>query len=218
LFNSNDRLPPNPPIDDGVRTTVSGSLVYDSREEPAWPGSAWRLRLWGEKGFDGGPGEFDYGAFQFELNRYQNLPYDLHLDVRGRLFSTIDPAPSQTYQTLGGYGGIRGLTDHPFPVYRGDRLALLSGELRRSLPDVRYISAFFTSWNVILFSDIGLLALAEDPYDSFGFLDAPFEDWGKSIGLGVSGESILPYVGVYVAHDLDRGGSLRAILRIERSF
>jgi hypothetical protein len=218
LFNSNQRLPVNPPIDDGVRTCVSGALVYDSREEPEWPDSAWRLRLWGEKGIDNGPGEFDYGAFQFELNRYQNLPYDLHLDLRGRLFSTVDPAPSQVYQSLGGYGGIRGLSDHPFPVYRGDRLVLLSGELRRSLPDVRYISAFFTSWDVILFSDIGLLALAEDPYDSFGFLEAPFDEWGKSVGLGVSGESILPYVGVYIAHDLDRSGSLRAILRIERSF
>ena len=75
-----------------------------------------------------------------------------------------------------------------------------------------------SSASVLLFSDIGLLVQAEDPDDPFAFLEAPWEDWGKSVGLGVSGESILPYVGFYVAKDLDDGRGVRAILRIERSF
>ena len=219
LFDSNQRLPDNPPIDDGVRVMASASLVYDSRREPARPGSAWYVELWGEKGFNNGPGEFAYEAFSIDLRKYMQLPHRFQLDLRGKLFSTLGEAPHQVYQSLGGYGGVRGLSDHPFEVYRGNRMTVYTVELRRQLPDVRYVSALFTSWDLLLFSDIGLLVEAEDQNDAFEFLKTPFDEWGKSLGVGISGESVLPYVGVYVAKDLDGGrDSLRAILRIERSF
>ena len=155
LFNSNQRLPDNPAIDDGDRVTLAAALVYDSREEPEWPESAWYASIWGEKGFADGPGDFSYEAFQLDLRKYSQLPYDLQLDVSGKLFSTFNPAPRQVYQSLGGYGGVRGLSDDPFAVSRGDRLVLLSGELRRPLPDVRYFSSVFTSWNWLVFYDTG---------------------------------------------------------------
>jgi hypothetical protein len=218
LFHSNERLPPNPPIDDGDRATVSGTFVFDTRREPAHPTSAWYVELWGEKGIEADLGDFSYEAFSIDLRRYSSLPYDLQLDLRGKLFSTLGDAPRQVYQSLGGYGGVRGLPDQPFDVRRGDRMVVFSGELRRRLPDVRFVRALFTSWDLLLFSDIGLLVEAEDPDDAFAFLDKPWEKWGKSVGLGVSGESILPYVGFYVAKDLDDRRGVRAILRIERSF
>jgi outer membrane protein assembly factor BamA len=198
---------------------ASASLVYDSRREPARPGSAWYVELWGEKGFDNGPGEFAYEAFSIDLRKYMRLPYRFRLDLRGKLFSTLGEAPHQVYQSLGGYGGVRGLWDHPFDVRRGNRMTVYTVELRRQLPDVRFVSALFTSWDFLLFSDVGLLAEAEDPNDAVEFLKIPFDDWGKSLGVGISGESILPYVGVYVARGVQGGqGSWRAILRIERSF
>jgi hypothetical protein len=217
LFNSNDRLPPNPAIDDGERTTISASIVYDSRREPERPESAWYTELWGEKGIKDGPGEFSYEAFRIDVRRYNLLPYDFRFDFRGKLFSTLSSAPRQVYQSLDGYGGVRGLSDQPFDVRRGDRLVLFSGELRRRLPDVWLMRTIFTTWYWLLFSDIGFLTEAEDPDDPFAFLDTSFDDWGKSVGLGFSGESILPYVGFYIAWDLD-GSNTRAILRIERSF
>jgi hypothetical protein len=219
LFNSNQRLPVNPPIDDGVRVMASASLVYDSRREPARPRSAWYVELWGEKGFDSGPGEFNYEAFSIDLRKYMRLPHRLQLDLRGKLFSTIGEAPRQVYQSLGGYGGVRGLSDHPFEVRRGNRMTVYTVELRRQLPDVRFVSALFTSWDLLLFSDVGLLVEAKDQNDAFEFLETPFDDWGKSIGVGISGESVLPYVGVYVARGVEGGQETwRAILRIERSF
>jgi hypothetical protein len=219
LFQSNQRLPGNPAIDDGVRTTVSAAIVYDSREEPESPGRAWYAALWGEAGFAEGPGEYSYGAFQLEARKYSPLPYDLQLDIGARLFSTFDNSPRQVYQSLGGYGGVRGLPDRPFDVRRGDRLVLISGELRRRLPDVPVFRSLFTEWNLLVFYDTGLLAEADNPTDVFGFLETPYKNWGKSIGLGISGESVLPYVGLYVARDLDGGyDGVRGILRIARSF
>lgn len=218
LFNSNDRLPPNPPIDEGERATVGGAFVIDTRREPAQPVNAWYLELWGEKGFEADFGDYPYEAFSIDLRRYSSLPLDLRLDLRGKLFSTFSDSPRQVYQSLNGYGGIRGLPDQPFDVRRGDRMVVFSGELRRQLPDVRFVRAVFTRWSLLLFSDIGLLVEAEDPTDPFAFLDTSWENWGKSVGLGVSGESILPYVGFYLAKDLDDRRGVRAILRIERSF
>lgn len=218
LFNSNDRLPANPPVDDGDRATVSGGLVFDARREPARPTSAWYGALWGEIGFETAFSDYSYEAFSVDLRRYNSLPAEFQLDLRGKLFSTLSEAPRQVHQSLGGYGGVRGLPDQPFAVRRGDRLALFTAELRRSLPDLRYLRSFFTEWEVLLFADIGLLELADDPDEPFRFLDAPWDDWGKSVGLGVSGESLLPYIGFYVAKDLDDRRGLRAILRVERSF
>jgi hypothetical protein len=218
LFNSNDRLPSNPPIDDGDRTTVSAAFVWDTRREPARPSNAWYVELWGEKGFETNYGDFDYEAFTIDLRRYNSLPLELQLDLRGKLFSTLNESPRQVYQSLGGYGGVRGLPDQPFDVGRGDRMVVFSGELRHPLPSVRFVRSVFTSWDLLIFTDIGLLAQAEDPNEPFAFMDTPWENWGKSVGLGVSGESILPYVGFYVAKDLDDGRGVRAILRIERSF
>jgi hypothetical protein len=219
LFNSNQRLPDNPAIDDGVRTTVSAAIVYDSREEPESPGRAWYAALWGEAGFARGPGEFSYEALQLDARKYSPLPYELQLDIGARLFSTFDRAPRQVFQSLGGYGGVRGLPDRPFDVRRGDRLVLLSGELRRQLPDVPVFRSLFTEWNLLVFYDTGLLVEAENPTDVFGFLETPYRDWGKSVGLGITGESVLPYVGLYVARDLDGGyDGVRVILRIKRSF
>lgn len=218
LFNSNERLPPNPPVNDGNRVAVSAAIQYDSREEPEWPGESWFLRLWGEKGFDAGYGDFNYEAASIELNRYQPLPYDMHLSFRGRLFTTYGGAPMQVYQSLNGYGGVRGLSDQPFDARRGNRLALFSVEWRRRLPDLRFVRAFFTRWDLLVFSDVGLLVEESAEDEPFAFLETPFEDWGKTLGLGVSAESILPYVGIYVAKDLDGDRGMRGIFRIERSF
>jgi hypothetical protein len=219
LFKSNVRLPENPAIDDGERVTLSVSFVYDSREEPESPGDAWYVAVWGEKGFADGPGEFSYEAFQLDLRKYSTLPWDLRLDLGGKLFSTFSAAPRQVYQSLGGYGGVRGLHDRPFDVRRGDRLVLLSGELRRPLPPVRYIRSILTSWDLLLFYDTGLLVETDNPTDPLGFLDTPYGEWGRSVGLGVTGESFVPYLGLYVARDLDNGyESLRVILRIKKSF
>jgi hypothetical protein len=92
-------------------------------------------------------------------------------------------------------------------------------ELRKRLPTLPIFRWLFTSWDAVAFSDIGLLARAANPKSPFGFLDTPFNDWKKSAGIGISGESFLPYVGIYIAQDLDRARrNPRVIVRLTRSF
>jgi len=204
---------------DGTRLAFDISLVYDGREDETWRRSAWRADLVFESGVDAGPGEISYDLFEIELARYQYLPALMRLDLRGRLFSSFGPIPPQATRALGGYGGLRGTRNEPFAVVRGDRLALVSVELRRRLPDLPYLRSVLTRWCLLAFTDIGLLDEAEQVFRPLDFLDAPAEAWRTTVGLGISGESFMPYLGLYVAQDLDRDRfEPRVILRFERSF
>ena len=219
LLRSTKRYRENPAIDDGERLAVDLRFGYDSRENHGWRRSAWRLDLWFEKGFDAGPADFSYEAFDIDLARYQYMGRSSQIDLRGKIFSTFSPVPGQLTRTLGGYAGVRGARDIPFPVEKGDRLALFSIEARTRLPDVWGIRSLFTDWDLLVFSDIGLLANAVNKEAPFGFLDTPFEEWVKTVGLGFSGQSFLPCVGFYIAQDLNRDKfEPRAMLRFEQSF
>jgi hypothetical protein len=219
LLRSTGSYRPNPGVLDGTRLAFDISLVYDGREDETWRRSAWRADLVFESGVDAGPGEISYDLFEIELARYQYLPALMRLDLRGRLFSSFGPIPPQATRALGGYGGLRGTRNEPFAVVRGDRLALVSVELRRRLPDLPYLRSVLTRWCLLAFTDIGLLDEAEQVFRPLDFLDAPAEAWRTTVGLGISGESFMPYLGLYVAQDLDRDRfEPRVILRFERSF
>ena len=219
LFRSTRRYRENPAIDDGERLAVDLRFGYDSREDEGWRRSAWRFDLWFEKGFNVGAADFSYEAFDIDVARYEYVGRSSRIDMRGKLFSTFSPVPGQLTRTLGGYAGVRGVRDIPFQVEKGDRLALFTIEARTRLPDVWGIRSLFTYWDLLVFSDIGLLADADNKESPFGFLDTPFEEWVKTVGLGFCGQSFLPYVGFYIAQDLDRDKfEPRAILRFEKSF
>jgi len=219
LFYSKDRYRANPAIDDGNRCAFAFRVTYDDRVEEGWRKNAWLLGLWIEKGFSNGCGDFSYTAFDIEINRYNYLPREITLDLRAKLFSSFDRIPKQISRSLNGYGGVRGAHDIPFDVQRGDRLVLFSVELGKRLPDLPLVKSLFSYWDLLLFSDIGLLAAAESKRDPLGFLETPFDEWKKTVGLGISGESFLPYIGLYVAQDLDNEDfSPRVIFRLERSF
>ena len=219
LFYPHRRLPNNPSIDEGQRLAVSTGLTFDSRQDSAKPQNAWFFSTWVEKGIANGLGDFSYAGFSVDLRRYTRLPLGVQWDVRAKVFSTFDPIPRQITQSLNGYGGVRGLKDDPFTVHRGDRLALLSSEVRTALPDLPVFRWLFTRWDMLLFSDVGLLARAKNEKSPLGFMDTPFHQWKKSIGVGISGESFLPYVGIYLAQDINREQrNPRIIVRMMRSF
>jgi hypothetical protein len=219
LLRSTGRYRENPAIDDGERLAADLRVCYDGREDESWRRSAWRFDLWFEKGFRTGAADFSYEAFDIDIARYQYVGRRSEIGLRGKVFSTFSPIPGQIRRTLTGYAGVRGARDIPFPVEKGDRLALFSIEARTRLPDVWGFRWLFSYWDLLVFSDIGLLADAKNKESPFGFFDTPFEEWVKTVGAGFSGQSFLPYVGFYIAADLDRDKfEPRAILRFEQSF
>jgi hypothetical protein len=223
LFGDKDNLPPNPPIEQGARGALRLGLVFDSREDRDYPQDAWFLGLSIEPGRlspdASGDDGASYTAFTLEANRYTRLPFGLQWDIGTRLSSSFTRVPTQLYQTLNGYGGIRGTDDAPFPVIRGDRMVRLSTEFRAELPETPVVRWFYSRWDLLFFADAGYLTEAISPTSPFGWLDTPFGDWKKSVGVGISGESLGPYVGLYLAKELngDRDRP-RFIARLERSF
>jgi hypothetical protein len=221
LFGDKGNLPPNPAINAGARGALRLALVFDSREDRNYAQNAWYLggslepgRLSSEEAVDE-----DYTAFTVEANRYTRLPFGIQWDIGTRLSSSFTRVPTQLFQTLNGYGGIRGTDDTPFGVARGDRMVRLSTEFRVRLPDVPVVRWFYTRWDLSIFADAGYLTQATNPTSAFGWLDASFSDWKKSAGAGISGESLVPYVGVYVARQIDGDGDRpRVVVRLEKSF
>jgi hypothetical protein len=223
ILGPKSNLAPNPPIDEGERLAGRVSARFDSREERVYPGNAWLFGLAVESGRltpdAADANKVDYTAFSIEANRYTLFPFGLQWDIGTRLSSSFNAIPFQLYQTLNGYGGIRGTDRVPFDVPRGDRTVRLSTEFRYELPELPVVRWVYSRWEILGFVDAGLLAEAQNPTSTFGWLDTSFDNWKKTVGLGVSGESFMPYLGLYVAQEIngDRT-SPRFIIRLERSF
>ncbi len=214
-----DKFRENPPIDEGHRLALMCNIKFDTRQEESWRENAWYCDLMVEKGLRDGPGDFSYTAFDVDIRRYNYLPWRMKLDLRAKLFSSFDRIPFQITRSLNGYGGVRGAKDFPFRTERGDRMMLFSAELRRKLPEVPVLRMLFSSWDFLVFTDIGLLTVAANATSPLAFLDTPFDEWKRTAGIGFSGESFLPYTGLYLAQDLDRNSfDPRLILRFQRSF
>ena len=95
----------------------------------------------------------------------------------------------------------------------------LATEFRYELPELPVVRWIYSRWDMLGFADAGLLAEAQNPTSPFGWLDTSFDDWKKTVGLGVSGESFMPYLGLYVAREINgERTSPRFIIRLERSF
>ncbi|HMA77495.1 MAG TPA: BamA/TamA family outer membrane protein [Candidatus Krumholzibacteriaceae bacterium] len=219
IFRGDDKFRENPAIDDGKRVSLRIDLNFDNRDESGWKYGGWKLGFLFEKGIADGPGDFSYSAFKMITNRYNEIKGGFKFDVGFKLFSSFDEIPQQLTHSINGYGGIRGVEDYPFTVHRGDRLALLSGELRRDLPKLPFLDILFTRAELLLFSDIGILADSNNKGSPLGFLSKSFEEWRKSAGVGISGKSFLPYIGIYIAEDIEsKNFTPRIIVRAQRSF
>jgi hypothetical protein len=222
IFGDEDHLPENPEINDGVRGALGLEVVYDTRIDRFYPYNAWRL------GFDlefgrldpdsAGLDDIDYTALTMVANRYTRLPLDIQWDIGARVFTAFDPVPYQRYQTLNGYGGVRGANNEPFDIMRGNRLAWLSTELRRELPPLPGFDWVYARWDFLVFGDIGLLAEVPADAGAFDFI-GELSGWVKTVGFGISGESFPPYLGIYLAKEIDGDReNPRVIVRLARSF
>ncbi len=219
LFNNDRPLRNNPPVDEGDIAGATIGIEYDTRLFPSRLSNAWFARVEVDAGTGIGPGDFEYSTVTLDVRRYNRLLRGLNVDLRGRVFTTRDNIPRQRTQSLNGYAGVRGLHDIPFDDRRGDRLALFSAELRVGMPQIRYLEILYTRWNIVTFADIGILKLHGDRYGAWEFLESDWDEWGKSVGIGISGESFVPYLGFYVAQDLDRDNKRpRFIIRFARPF
>ncbi|MFO7915892.1 MAG: hypothetical protein R6U43_09415 [Candidatus Krumholzibacteriales bacterium] len=216
LFYNHDRFRENPSIDEGDRVSSRLQLMFNTRDETGWTYGGWQANLMFEKGIADGPGDFSYSVMDIDIARFNEISRGLKIDLRGKLFTSFGEIPEQLTMSVNGYGGIRGLSDFPFSPDRGDRMALFTVEIRKSIPELPLLERVCSRMDLLIFSDSGILARAGNPDIPFDFID---DKWKSTGGLGISARSILPCVGFYVAEDLEAEEfSPRFILRAERSF
>jgi hemolysin activation/secretion protein len=170
-----------------------------------------------QSGLDFLGGERTYTMLEAAVRRHQRLSYSDFLDLKFKAAGAVDPLPVQRTYSLGSVGGVRGKDFDSWGVPRGDRLLLANIEYRRRLPTVRYIQSVFSTWWLVAFYDAGALFISKDPDDLGTLISDASDHAGSGTGVGVSGSSFLPYIGMFVAKDLDTD-SWRFIVRLNRPF
>lgn len=219
LLHTHDKFRENPGIESGKRLAARVDFSLNSRDDTGWTYGGWTINLIFEKGIADGPGDFSYSVLDLDVARFNQISRSLKIDFRGKMFTSFGRIPEQLNMTINGYGGIRGLSNFPFTPYRGDRLALFTVELRKSIPEIPLLRRVCSSMDLLFFSDSGILENAEDPDAPLDFLKDSGNKWKSTLGLGITARSILPCVGFYIAEDTgSETFSPRFILRAERSF
>lgn len=137
---------PQPRMAEGTLRTLSGRLVYDTRNEGIDPAAGWFVQAEIEGGL-GGSGEWGglvpvpppceeceevadragarFAAIHLDARRYARLGPDSRLNVRALVSSSLDdrPLPPQRQRTLGGEGSLPGY--EPFRFDCGARASFV---------------------------------------------------------------------------------------------
>jgi len=216
LFQS-DGFRANPPVLEGHLSEVAVGVTYDTRFDRHFPSDAWFAEGRMRAGTEFLDGEKTYTVVEAAVRRHQRLSSSDFLDVRFRMAGATDVLPPQRTFSLGSVGGVRGKDFGSWSSGRGDRLLLASLEYRRRLRPVRYVESLFSTLWLVAFYDAGALFESSDPEDLGTLFSEAGDHAGSGAGLGVSGSSFLPYIGLFVAKDLD-SDSWRFIVRMNRPF
>jgi len=207
----------NPGIHEGHLTDLSLGFVYDTRFDPYFPADAWLIEAGMRSGIEFLDGDHTYTIFEATARRHQKLTRLDFVDLRVKMAGSTDALPAQRTFSMGSYGGVRGKDFDSWMSPRGDRLLLANVEYRRHMQPLRYLESLFSRWWLVAFSDTGTLFVSENPEDIGTLLSDAGDYSGSGAGLGIAGSSLLPYVGLFAAKDLDTD-SWRFIVRINRPF
>ena len=162
-------------------------------------------------------GDQTYTILEGTVRRHQKLTRLDFVDLRFKMAGSTDALPVQRTFSMGSYGGVRGKNFDSWMDPRGDRLLLANVEYRRRMEPVPYLESLFSSWWLVAFVDAGALFVSDNPEDLGTLFSDAGDHSGSGAGLGISGSSFLPYVGLFVAKDLDTD-SWRFIVRLNRPF
>jgi hypothetical protein len=216
LFQRTD-FRPNPPVFEGHLTELKIGVVYDTRFDVYFPSDAWFVDAGIRSGLDFMDGDATYTILEGTVRRHQKLARGNFLDLRFKFAGATDALPPQRTFSMGSFGGVRGKDWDSWSSPRGDRLLLGNVEYRRHLSPVRFVRSVFTNWWLVAFYDAGALFASDDPKDFGTLLSDAGDHSGSGAGLGVSGSSFVPYLGFFLAKDLDTD-SWRFIVRLNRPF
>ncbi len=217
LFGDDGNFRPNPAVLDGRVTSASleARFVTASSQSPALRVPGWSLGAGLERAWQGLGGDVSFWRGTLHVRRYTRLAERHWLNARayvtGPVFGT-DALPGQRFTYLGGPGSLPGFDTLELG---GDRGVLGSVEYTYQLPNTSWSTPVFLLWQLEVFSNLGNAVGEADRADLYSDLH-----WDA--GAGVSGVTVLGYLGLFLAQRLsDADGSSsgpRVFFRLQRAF
>ncbi|HEY7461046.1 MAG TPA: BamA/TamA family outer membrane protein [Gemmatimonadota bacterium] len=217
LFGDDEDFRPNPSVLDGRVTSASldARFVTASSQSPALRVAGWNLGAGLERAWQGLGGDVSFWRGTLHVRRYTRLAERHWLNARvyvtGPVLGT-DDLPPQRFTYLGGPGSLPGFDTLELA---GDRGVLGTVEYTFQLPSTSWSTPVFLLWQLEVFSNVGN---AVDEGDRTRL----YSDLHWDAGVGVSGVTVLGYLGLFLAQrlsDLDAPSSgPRVLFRLQRAF
>ncbi|MFN2431790.1 MAG: BamA/TamA family outer membrane protein [Gemmatimonadota bacterium] len=217
LFGDEGAFRPNPSIAEGRVTSAAleARLVTAASQSPALRVPGWSLTGSLERAGAVLGGDHSFWRGTLHVRRYTRLAERHWLNARLHLSAPVlgtEELPRQRFTYLGGPGSLPGFDTL---ILGGDRGVLASGEYTFQLPTTPWSAPVFLLWQLEVFSNVGN-AVERSARARL------YSDLRWDAGLGVSGVTVLGYLGVFLAQrlsNLDEPSSgPRLLFRLQRTF
>lgn len=217
LFGEDDAFRANPEVAEGQVRSASLDLRYvtASTQSPSLRVPGWNLTAHLERAGQALGGDLSFWHATAHLRRYARLGerhwVSARLYLSGPVLGT-DSLPPQRFTYLGGAGSLPG-----FDTLRlgGDRGVLGGLEYTYQLPTTSWSAPVFLLWQLEVFSNVGNAVTRAERARLYSDLH-----WDA--GAGVSGVTVLGYLGLFVAQPLSHfdepSDGPRAFFRLQRTF
>lgn len=217
IFGDDAAFRPNPPVAEARLTsaTLELRLHTAATQSPSLRVPGWNLAAAVERAGSALEGELAFTRGTLHLRRYNRLGERYWLNLR--LFATgplgdTRALPPQRFTYLGGAGSLPGF--EPLEI-AGDRAVLASAEIDVQLPNTSWSAPVFLLWQLELFSNAGHAVFRDDR-------SRLLSDLHWDAGAGVSGITVLGYLGVFAAQRLSHldepSSGPRVFFRLQRTF
>ena len=217
LLGDDEDFRPNPPVAEARVTsaTLEARLLTASTQSPSLRVPGWSLSAGLESAGSAAGGDVAFRRGVLHLRRYTQVGERHWLSgrvyVSGPVLGT-DSLPPQRFTYLGGPGSLPGFDTL---VLGGDRGVLASAEYTFQLPNTRWSTPVFLLWQLEVFSNAGNSVTRARR-------SRLYSDLHWDAGLGVSGVTVLGYLGLFVAQRLshfdERSDGPRVLFRLQRTF
>ena len=217
LLGDDEDFRPNPAITDGRLTsaTLEARLVTASTQSPSLRVPGWNLSAGLERAGRALSGDLSFWRGTLHLRRYTRLAERHWLSARAYLSGPVAGTvslPAQRFTYLGGPGSLPAFETLELA---GDRGVLASAEYAFQLPNTSWSTPIFLLWQLEVFSNAGNAVTAAERARLYSDLH-----WDA--GAGVSGVTVLGYLGIFFAQRLSHfdepSAGPRFFFRLQRTF
>jgi outer membrane translocation and assembly module TamA len=217
VFGADEDFRLNPPVRDAHVSSVSFEARYltAATQSPSLRVPGWNMAAAIERAGTLLDGDLTFTQGTLHVRRYTQLS-ERHW-LAGRLYLSgpvagTESLPEQRFTHLGGPGSLPGFDTL---ILAGDRGVLGSAEYSFQLPTTSWSAPIFLLWQLEVFTNAGNAVTLRER-------SRLYSDLRWDGGVGVSGVTVLGYLGLFIAQRLSHfdepSSGPRVLFRLQRSF